>query len=118
MVRIKRGNIARKRRKKILLLAKGFRGSHSKIFRVANAQVIKALIYSYVGRKQRKRQFRKLWITRLNAMMQETHDLNYSIFMNKLKKSRIEINRKRLSQLAIVDIISFQKLQYIINVKY
>jgi len=115
MVRIKRGNIARKRRKKVLLLAKGFRGSHSKLFCVANSQVIKALIYSYVGRKQRKRQFRKLWITRLNAMVRKMNGSNYSIFMNKLKKSKIELNRKMLSQLAIIDAISFQKLEHIIN---
>ena len=115
MVRIKRGNVARKRRKKILVLAKGFRGSHLKIFRVANAQVIKALIYSYVGRKQRKRQFRKLWITRLNAIARQTNASNYSTFINKIKKSKIEINRKMLSQLAIIDLLSFKKLQEIIN---
>ena len=68
MVRIKRGNIARKRRKKVLKLAKGFKGAHSKLFRVANQQVMKALKYSYVGRKQKKRVFRRLWITRINAI--------------------------------------------------
>ena len=67
MVRIKRGNVARKRRKKVLSLAKGFRGTHSRLFRVSNQQVMKALRYSYIGRKQKKRQFRRLWITRINA---------------------------------------------------
>ena len=67
MVRIKRGNVARKRRKKILSLASGYRGAHSVLFRVANQQVMKALRYSYVGRKQKKRIFRKLWISRINA---------------------------------------------------
>ena len=67
MVRVKRGNVARKRRKKILQFTKGYRGAHSCLFRVANQQVMKALRYSYVGRKQKKRIFRKLWITRINA---------------------------------------------------
>ena len=67
MVRVKRGNVARKRRKKILQLAKGYRGAHSRLFRIANQQVMKALRYSYIGRKQKKRFFRKLWITRINA---------------------------------------------------
>ena len=67
MVRVKRGNVARKRRKKILQLAKGYRGAHSRLFRVANQQVMKALRYSYVGRKQKKRAFRRLWIVRINA---------------------------------------------------
>jgi large subunit ribosomal protein L20 len=110
MVRVKRGNVARKRRKKVLSLAKGFRGTHSKLFRVANAQVIKALKYSYVGRKQKKRQFRKLWITRLNAATRSIGNSNYSIFMNKIKKSKISLNRKMLSQLAILDSKAFQQL--------
>ena len=67
MVRVKRGNVARKRRKKILQLAKGYRGAHSRLFRIANQQVMKALRYSYIGRKQKKRFFRKLWITRINV---------------------------------------------------
>jgi large subunit ribosomal protein L20 len=110
MVRIKRGNVARKRRKKILSLAKGFRGAHSKLFRVANSQVIKALKYSYVGRKQKKRQFRKLWIIRLNAATRSLGNFKYSTFINKVKKSKIELNRKMLSQLSILDLPSFKKL--------
>lgn len=111
MVRVKRGNVARKRRKKVLSLAKGFRGAHSRLFRVANAQVIKALKYSYVGRKNKKRQFRKLWIIRLNAASRNIGDLNYSKFIHKIKKANIELNRKMLSQISIVDPATFEKLQ-------
>jgi len=81
MVRVKRGNVARKRRKKILYLAKGFRGSHSKIFRIANEQVMKALTYSYVGRKKRKIQFRKLWITRINSFARSNFNIPYNKFL-------------------------------------
>ena len=116
MVRIKRGNVARKRRKKVLRIAKGFRGTHSRLFRVANAQVMKALKYSYVGRKQKKRQFRRLWITRINAKVRSSNEgMNYSLFMNKLKTADIEINRKMLAQLAIIDPATFEKLQNEIN---
>jgi large subunit ribosomal protein L20 len=112
MVRIKRGNVARKRRKKVLRIAKGFRGTHSRLFRVANAQVMKALKYAYVGRKQKKRQFRRLWITRINAKVRGSNEgINYSLFMNKLKTADIELNRKMLSQLAIIDPTTFEKLQ-------
>ena len=112
MVRIKRGNVARKRRKKVLRIAKGFRGTHSRLFRVANAQVMKALKYAYVGRKQKKRQFRKLWITRINAKVRSSNEgMNYSLFMNKLKTADIELNRKMLAQLAIIDPATFEKLQ-------
>ena len=111
MVRVKRGNVARKRRKKVLALAKGFRGAHSRLFRVANAQVIKALKYSYVGRKNKKRQFRKLWIIRLNAASRNICDLNYSKFIHQIKKANIELNRKMLSQISIVDHATFEKLQ-------
>ena len=114
MVRIKRGNVARKRRKKILALAKGFRGTHSKLFRVANAQVIKALKYSYVGRKQKKRQFRRLWITRINASTRSTSNLTYSRFINKVKTSNIALNRKILSQMSILDPETFGKIQNIV----
>ena len=102
MVRVKRGNVARKRRKKILKLAKGFRGSHSKLFRTANQQVMKALVYSYKGRKQKKRLFRRLWIVRINAAVRK-HELTYSRFISLLKKNKISLNRKMLSQLAILD---------------
>jgi large subunit ribosomal protein L20 len=109
MVRVKRGNVARKRRKKILQLAKGYRGAHSRLFRVANQQVMKALRYSYVGRKQKKRKFRKLWITRINAAS-KLNGLSYSRLINNFKKSNIDLNRKMLSQIAILDSQTFNKL--------
>ena len=94
MARVKRGNIARKRRKKILQLAKGYRGAHSRLFRIANQQVMKALRYSYVGRKQKKRVFRKLWITRINAASR-LNGLSYSRLINNFKKSNIGCDRRR-----------------------
>lgn len=109
MVRIKRGNVARKRRKKILNLAKGFRGSHSRLFRIANQQVMKSLIYSYMSRKQKKRQFRQLWITRINSAARQ-NKTKYSNFIYNLKQSKIILNRKMLAQLSIVDPIAFTKL--------
>jgi len=109
MVRVKRGNVARKRRKKILQLAKGYRGAHSRLFRVANQQVMKALRYSYIGRKQKKRTFRKLWITRINAAS-KLNGLSYSRLINNFKKSNIDLNRKMLSQIAVLDSQTFNKL--------
>ena len=102
MTRVKRGNVARRRRKKILKLAKGFRGSHSKLFRTAKQQVLKALKYSYTGRKNKKRIYRRIWVTRINAMAR-LHDLKYSQFTFMLKKSNVGLNRKVLAQLAIFD---------------
>lgn len=109
MVRIKRGNVARKRRKKVLKIAKGFRGSHSSLFRTANQKVLKSLRYSYIGRKQKKRQYRRLWITRINASLM-SRDVSYSKFIHLLKKSHIGLNRKILSQLIILDNDAFEKL--------
>ena len=109
MPRVKRGNVARKRRKKILKLAKGFRGSHSTLFRTANQQVMKALRYAYRDRKKRKRDFRRLWITRINAACRQ-HGMSYSKFMGYLKKSNIEINRKMLAQMAVLDPDGFSKV--------
>lgn len=109
MTRVKRGNVARKRRKKILKLAKGFRGSHSNLFRVAKQQVLKALKYSYVGRKNRKRDYRRLWIIRINAAVR-IYNITYSQFISLLKKSRIALNRKMLAQLAILDNQTFDYL--------
>jgi large subunit ribosomal protein L20 len=110
MVRIKRGNIARKRRKKVLKLAKGFKGAHSKLFRVANQQVMKALKYSYVGRNQKKRVFRRLWITRINAITRNRYNKPYNKFMHEIKKENIGLNRKILSGLAILDPVTFDKI--------
>ena len=109
MVRIKRGNVARKRRKKILSLASGYRGAHSVLFRVANQQVMKALRYSYIGRKQKKRIFRRIWISRINAASR-LNGSTYNHLINKFKKSNIDLNRKMLSQIAILDATTFKSL--------
>ena len=106
MVRVKRGNVAAKRRKKVLKIAKGFKGAHSRLFRVANGQVMKSLLYSYVGRKRRKRDFRSLWICRINAASR-VHGLTYSKLRNLLKCSGIDINLKMLAQLSILDKSAF-----------
>nr|YP_009394565.1 ribosomal protein L20 [Vertebrata thuyoides]ARW63127.1 ribosomal protein L20 [Vertebrata thuyoides] len=109
MTRIKRGNVARKRRKKILKLAKGFRGSQSKLFRTAKQQVLKALKYSYIGRKNKKRIYRRLWIVRINAATR-LYNLSYSEFIYLLKKKNVAVNRKILSQLALIDKLAFNYL--------
>jgi large subunit ribosomal protein L20 len=109
MTRVKRGNVARKRRKKILKLAKGFRGSHSRLFRTANQQVMKALRNAYRDRRKRKRDFRRLWIARINAASRQ-QGLSYSKLMGGLKKANVEINRKMLSQMAILDPAGFAKV--------
>jgi ribosomal protein L20 len=109
MARVKGALHTRKRRKKILKLAKGFRGAKSKNFRVANQAVMKSLVYAYVGRKQKKRDFRRLWITRISAAA-KMNGMNYSTFMNGLKKAGIEINRKMLSEIAIADPAAFTSL--------
>ncbi|AFY76950.1 ribosomal protein L20 [Pleurocapsa sp. PCC 7327] len=109
MTRVKRGNVARKRRKKILKLAKGFRGSHSKLFRTANQQVMKALRYAYADRRKRKRDFRRLWITRINAAAR-VQGISYSQLTGQLKKANIQLNRKMLAQLAVLDPQAFAKV--------
>lgn len=112
MARVKRGNVARKRRKKILKMAKGFRGSHSKLFRIANQQVMKALRNAYRDRRKRKRDFRRLWITRINAAAR-LHGMSYSQLIGNLKKADVQINRKMLSQMAILDTAGFTKVMEI-----
>ncbi len=114
MVRVKRGNVARKRRKKILTLASGYRGAHSALFRVANQQVMKALRYSYIGRKQKKRIFRKIWISRINAASR-LNDLSYSKLIHKFKKLNIDLNRKMLAQIAVLDASTFKLLVSLAN---
>jgi large subunit ribosomal protein L20 len=109
MVRVKRGNVARKRRKKVLSLASGYRGAHSVLFRVANQQVMKALRYSYVGRKQKKRIFRRIWISRINAASR-LNGISYSRLINQFKKLNIDLNRKMLSQIAVLDASTFKSL--------
>ncbi|MDY0237214.1 MAG: 50S ribosomal protein L20 [Gudongella sp.] len=109
MARVKRGVNAKKRHKKVLKAAKGYYGSKSKLFKTANQAVMKSLNYAYVGRKLRKREFRKLWIARINAATR-LNGMSYSKFINGLKKSNIEVNRKMLSEMAIHDSEGFAKL--------
>jgi large subunit ribosomal protein L20 len=109
MARVKKGLNAHRRHKKILKLAKGFYGAKSKVFRAANPAVMRALASAYVGRKNKKRDFRRLWIVRINAGAR-MHGLSYSKLMNGLKISDIEINRKILSEMAISDPEGFAQL--------
>lgn len=109
MPRVKGGNVAKNRRKKILKLAKGYYGSKHTLYRTANEQVMKSLQYSYRDRKQRKRDFRKLWIARINAAAR-MHDISYSRLTYGLKCAGIEINRKMLSELAIHDPKAFEQI--------
>ena len=109
MVRVKRGTVARTRRKKILKFTKGFKGAHSRLFRTANGQLMKALVYSYVGRKRRKQNFKKLWICRVNAAAR-TEGLTYSKLRNSLKTSSIGLNLKMLAQLSVLDKKTFNQL--------
>ena len=109
MARIKAAKMTRKRRNKILGLAKGYWGAKSKHFKMANQAVMKSLTYAYVGRKQRKRNFRQLWITRISAAC-KINGMNYSTFMHGLRFSGIEINRKMLSEMAIHEPDAFTAL--------
>ncbi|MCX7121060.1 MAG: 50S ribosomal protein L20 [Gammaproteobacteria bacterium] len=109
MGRVKRGVTAKARHKKILKMAKGYYGARSRVFRVAKQAVIKALQYAYRDRRQRKREFRALWITRINAAVRP-HGLSYSRFMNGLKKANITLDRKVLADLAVHDKIGFAAL--------
>ena len=109
MARIKRGVTAHARHKKILKLAKGYYGARRKVFRVAKQAVTKAAQYAYIGRKQRKRQFRSLWITRINAAAR-INGLSYSRFMNGLLKANIKLDRKALADIAIHDAAAFAKI--------
>ena len=109
MARVKKSLNARKRHRKILKLAKGFYGAKSKIFRAANPAVMRALRSAYIGRKNKKREFRRLWIARINAGAR-VNGLSYSRMMDGLKKSGVVVNRKILSDLAIHDAAGFAKL--------
>lgn len=109
MARIKGAMMTRKRRKKTLKLAKGYYGSKSKHFKMAKEQVMKSGNYAFAGRKAKKRDFRRLWIARINAACR-AQGTNYSSFMAGLKKAGIELNRKMLSEMAIHDAASFAKL--------
>ena len=109
MARVKGAMMTRKRRKKILKLAKGYWGGKSKLFRTAKEAVMKSGRYAYIGRKQKKRNFRQLWITRISAGCR-MNGMNYSTFMNGLKKAGITLNRKMLSEIAIADPAAFAAL--------
>ncbi|MFW5980106.1 MAG: 50S ribosomal protein L20 [Bacillota bacterium] len=109
MPRVKRGNKARKRRKKVLKLAKGYFGAKSKLYRPANQAVMKSLDYAYRDRRNKKRNFRRLWITRINAAARK-EGLSYSRFINGLKKANIEIDRKMLAEMAVNDEEAFKRL--------
>ncbi len=106
MARVKRGVTARRRHKKIIKLAKGYYNARRKVFRVAKQAVTKAAQYAYIGRKQRKRQFRSLWIVRINAAAR-LHGLSYSRFMNGLLKAGVTMDRKTLADIAIHDPVAF-----------
>ena len=109
MARIKAAVNAHKKRRKIMKLAKGYYGSKSKQYRAAQEQVMRSLRYAYIGRKLRKRDFRRLWITRINAAAR-LNGMSYSTFINGLKKQNIEVNRKMLADLAVNDPAAFAKL--------
>ncbi|MBQ3226116.1 MAG: 50S ribosomal protein L20 [Clostridia bacterium] len=109
MARVKGALSTRKRHKRILKLAKGYRGAKSKLFRTAKEAVMKSLTYAYIGRKQKKRNFRQLWISRISAQA-KVNGINYSRFMNGLKKAGIEMNRKMLAELAVSDKDAFAAL--------
>lgn len=109
MARIKGATMTRKRRNKVLKLAKGYYGAKSRLFKTAKQAVMKSGQYAYIGRKQKKRNFRSLWITRISAACR-INGMNYSTFMNGLKKANITLNRKMLSEMAINDSDSFKAL--------
>ena len=109
MPRVKRGVTARARHKKVLDLAKGYRGRRKNVYRIAKEAVMKAGQYAYRDRRQRKRQFRTLWIARINAAARE-QGLSYSVFMNGLKKAAISIDRKVLADIAVFDKLAFRQI--------
>ncbi|BAF60134.1 MAG: 50S ribosomal protein L20 [Pelotomaculum sp.] len=116
MPRAKSSVVSRKRHKKILKLAKGYRGAKSKLYRIANQQVMKSLVYAYRDRKARKRDFRKLWITRINAAAR-MNGISYSRLMNGLKLAGVDINRKMLADMAVNDAQAFGRLVEIAKAK-
>ena len=115
-MRIKRGNVLRKRHKKILKLAKGFKGARSRIFKVANTAVMKKLKYQYRDRRHLKRNMRRLWIVRINAAVRE-QGMSYSRFVNACKKANIQVNRKMLAEMAVNDAAGFAALAEIAKSK-
>ena len=116
MARVKRAKNARKNHKKVLKLAKGYYGGKSKLYKTANESVIRALRNAYVGRKNKKRDYRSLWIARINAAAR-MNDMSYSKFMNGLKVAEVNINRKMLSEMAIQDPAGFAQLVEVAKAK-
>ncbi len=116
MARVKRGVNSRKKKNRVLKLAKGYRGARSKQYRVAKQSVMRALSTSFSGRKQRKRQFRSLWIARINAAAR-MNDISYSRFMHGLRLAGIDINRKMLAEMAVNDSEGFKDLTEIAKAK-
>ena len=110
MTRVKRGNVARKSRNKILELNRGYYGSHSTLFRTANQRTLKALTSAYDGRRKKKRNFRQLWIKRINGAVRTFGLVTYSKFIHRMKKNHVYLNRKVLSQLVILDPAGFDPL--------
>lgn len=108
MPRVKRGVTKRQRHKKVLKLAKGYRGAKSKLYRIANGQVLKSLAYSFAHRRKKKGDFRKLWITRINAAAR-MNGMSYSRLINGLKSAGVDVNRKILAELAVSDANAFKK---------
>jgi large subunit ribosomal protein L20 len=108
-MRVKRGSVSRQRHKKILKLAKGFRGTRSKLFKVANQAVMKSLKYAYRDRRNKKRDLRRLWIARINAAARQ-HGMSYSRFINGVQKAGINLNRKFLADLASTNAAAFAKV--------
>ena len=109
MARVKGALNTRKKHKKVLKLAKGYRGGKSKLYKTASQAVMKSLVYAYIGRRLKKRDFRQMWIARISAAA-KMNNINYSRFMNGLKKANVDINRKMLSEIAIADPAAFTKL--------
>ncbi|ASS74589.1 50S ribosomal protein L20 [Tumebacillus algifaecis] len=116
MPRVKGGTVTRRRHKKILKLARGFRGSKHRLFKTANAQVMKSLLYAYRDRRQKKRDFRKLWIARINAAAR-INGLSYSKLVHGLKVAGVEVNRKMLADLAVNDAAAFAELANLAKAK-
>lgn len=115
MVRVKRSKVSSRYRNKILKLAKGFKGAHSRLFKTANGQVMKSLMYAYVGRKRKKKNLKQLWICRVNAAINNYSDLPYNEFRNRLKILSVDLNLKMLAQIALLDIVAFNLLMLEIN---
>ncbi|MEW5818958.1 MAG: 50S ribosomal protein L20 [Cyanobacteriota bacterium] len=109
MVRVKRGNVLRKKHKKILKLAKGFKGGRKRIFKAANEAVMRALRFQYRDRRNKKREFRRLWITRINAAA-KLNGITYSKFIRGLKLANVSLNRKMLADIAVRDEAAFKKI--------